>query len=61
MAELEHSVANMFLAPAGLWTGSEVTPAGILSNMLWVSLGTIIRGAGGVGLAYRFAFGAGRA
>lgn len=57
---LEHSVANMFLFPAGLWAGSEATAAGMLANMLWVSLGNIIGGAGGVALAYRFAFGAGK-
>jgi formate/nitrite transporter len=55
---LEHSVANMFLFPAGLWAGSEVTVAGALQNLLWVTLGNIVGGAGGVALAYRYAFGA---
>jgi formate/nitrite transporter len=58
---LEHSVANMFLFPAGLWAGAEVSAAGVTGNLLWVSLGNVIGGAGGVALAYRFAFGAGKA
>lgn len=55
---LEHSVANMFLFPAGLWAGAEVTPAGVAGNLLWVTLGNVVGGAGGVALAYRFAYGA---
>jgi formate/nitrite transporter FocA (FNT family) len=30
--------------------------AGAAGNLLWVSLGNVIGGAGGVALAYRFAF-----
>ena len=55
---LEHSVANMFLFPAGLWAGSEAPVAGVLANLFWVSLGNVVGGAGGVALAYRFAYGA---
>jgi formate/nitrite transporter len=55
---LEHSVANMFLLPAGIWAGAEVTAVGAVGNLVWVSLGNVIGGAGGVALAYRFAFGA---
>jgi formate/nitrite transporter len=55
---LEHSVANMFLFPAGLWAGSEAPLTGVLGNLLWVTLGNILGGAGGVALAYRYAFGA---
>jgi formate/nitrite transporter len=55
---LEHSVANMFLFPAGIWAGAEVTTAGVVGNLLWVSLGNVVGGAGGVALAYRFAYGA---
>jgi formate/nitrite transporter len=55
---LEHSVANMFLFPAGLWAGAEVTSAGVVGNLVWVTLGNVVGGAGGVALAYRFAFGA---
>lgn len=55
---LEHSVANMFLFPAGIWAGAEVSTAGVAGNLFWVTLGNIVGGAGGVALAYRFAFGA---
>ncbi len=55
---LEHSVANMFLFPAGLWAGSETSWAGVAANLLWVTLGNVVGGAGGVALAYRFAYGA---
>lgn len=55
---LEHSVANMFLFPAGLWAGSEASWAGVAANLLWVTLGNVVGGAGGVALAYRFAYGA---
>jgi formate/nitrite transporter len=54
---LEHSVANMFLFPAGLWAGAEVATAGVIGNLVWVTLGNIVGGAGGVALAYRYAFG----
>lgn len=53
---LEHSVANMYFFPQG-WIGSStVTMLEASSNMLWVTLGNIAGGAGGVALAYRFAF-----
>lgn len=55
---LEHSVANMFLFPAGFWAGAVLDPAEVAGNLLWVTLGNIAGGAGGVALAYRFAFGA---
>ncbi len=55
---LEHSVANMFLLPAGIWAGAEVTAGAAVGNLFWVTLGNIIGGAGGVALAYRYAFGA---
>jgi formate/nitrite transporter len=55
---LEHSVANMFLFPAGLWAGAEAPMAGVIGNMVWVTLGNIVGGAGGVALAYRYAYGA---
>ena len=53
---LEHSVANMFLLPLGWLAGGEVPLAGALGNLFWVSLGNVIGGAGGVALAYRFAY-----
>ena len=53
---LEHSVANMFFLPLGLMQGADIPMAGIVGNLVWVSLGNIVGGAGGVALAYRFAF-----
>lgn len=53
---LEHSVANMYLIPQGMLAGTEVTFGAALANLLWVTLGNILGGAGGVALAYRFAY-----
>ena len=53
---LEHSVANMYFFPKGWMVGSNVTISDALSNLVWVTLGNIAGGAGGVALAYRFAF-----
>lgn len=55
---LEHSVANMFLFPAGIWAGADLAPGAAAGNLFWVTLGNIAGGAGGVALAYRYAFGA---
>ncbi len=55
---LEHSVANMFLFPAGIWAGSDAPMSGVIGNLLWVTLGNVAGGAGGVALAYRYAYGA---
>jgi formate/nitrite transporter FocA (FNT family) len=51
----------MFLFPAGLWAGSDAAPAGVIGNLVWVTLGNIVGGAGGVALSYRYAYGAMRA
>jgi formate/nitrite transporter len=53
---LEHSVANMYFFPQGWMVVSNVTISDALSNLVWVTLGNIAGGAGGVALAYRFAF-----
>lgn len=53
---LEHSVANMFLLPLGGLAGGAVPPLAALGNLVWVSLGNVIGGAGGVALAYRLAY-----
>ncbi|MFW8635631.1 formate/nitrite transporter family protein [Cribrihabitans pelagius] len=53
---LEHSVANMYLLPQGWAAGAAVPPAAAAANLFWVSLGNIAGGAGGVALAYWFAF-----
>jgi len=52
----EHSVANMYLIPAGWAAGMPVDIAGLIGNLLPVTLGNIIGGAGGVALAYRLAY-----
>jgi formate/nitrite transporter len=53
---LEHSVANMFFFPLALAAGAEIPARSMGANLLWVTLGNIAGGAGGVALAYRFAF-----
>lgn len=53
---LEHSVANMYFFPQG-WAAGATVPAGAaITNLFWVTLGNITGGAGGVALAYRFAY-----
>lgn len=53
---LEHSVANMYLLPQGALAGSQIGWAAALANLIWVTLGNIAGGVGGVALAYRFAY-----
>jgi len=53
---LEHSIANMYLFPQALLAGAPISTAAIASNLLWTTLGNVIGGAGGVAMAYRFAF-----
>lgn len=57
---LEHSIANMFLFPLGYLAGASPSPGAVAGNLFWVTLGNIAGGAGGVALAYRFAFHGGR-
>ncbi len=53
---LEHSVANMYLLPQGALAGADIGWGPSLGNLLWVTLGNILGGAGGVALSYRFAY-----
>ena len=53
---LEHSVANMYLLPQGMATGAGLGWGAVVGNLFWVSAGNIVGGAGGVALAYRFAY-----
>lgn len=53
---LEHSIANMFLLPFGLMAGADGTAALAAQNILIATAGNILGGAGGVALAYRYAF-----
>lgn len=53
---LEHSIANMYLIPLGILAGAEVPFAAAAGNLVWVTVGNVIGGAGGVALAYRYAY-----
>lgn len=47
----EHSVANMYLIPIGMLAGAEgVTPGGFFGNLLPVTFGNVVGGAGFVAL-----------
>ena len=52
----EHSVANMYLIPAGWAAGAPVTLTGFLGNLLPVTLGNVVGGAGGVAITYWLAY-----
>lgn len=55
---LDHSVANMFLIPLGMMRGAPITTAQfITSNLIPVTLGNIVGGAGCVALGYSAAYG----
>lgn len=53
---LEHSVANMYLIPQGMVAGMTGGADGFATNLIFVTLGNILGGAGGVALAYRLAY-----
>lgn len=53
---LEHSIANMYFFPQGWLAGGGVPIVAAFGNLLWVTLGNILGGAGGVALAYWFAY-----
>jgi formate transporter len=48
----EHSVANMYMIPIGMLAGGAFDLTGLFHNLLWVSLGNIVGGGGGVALVY---------
>ncbi|HXH04508.1 MAG TPA: formate/nitrite transporter family protein [Candidatus Competibacteraceae bacterium] len=49
----EHSIANMYFIPLAMFAGAPgVDLAGLLSNLLPVTLGNIVGGGGGVALVY---------
>ena len=55
---LEHSVANMFIIPLGIFSGAAVSwKAFFLANLLPVTLGNIVGGAVCVGAAMNLAYG----
>ncbi|MBH0238147.1 formate/nitrite transporter family protein [Methylobrevis albus] len=49
----EHSIANMFLIPAGLALGAEGSVGTAILQLLIATVGNMIGGAGGVALVYR--------
>jgi len=49
----EHSVANMYYIPAGIFAGG-ANIEGLINNLLPVTLGNIAGGAGFVGISYSF-------
>ena len=53
---LEHSVANMYLIPQGWLAGAPVTLTGFAGNLVYVTLGNILGGAGGVASVYWLAY-----
>ena len=55
---LEHSVANMFIIPLGIFSGAAVSwKAFLLKNLLPVTLGNIAGGAIMVAAVYSWAYG----
>ena len=53
---MEHSIANLFLLPAGLLAGAEGGTREVLFNLFPVTVGNIIGGAGGVAVFYWVAY-----
>ncbi|WGE35875.1 formate/nitrite transporter family protein [Actinobacillus genomosp. 1] len=53
---LQHFVANMFIIPAGIWAGANVTWGQFFFNMIPVFLGNVTGGAAFVGASYLFAY-----
>lgn len=52
----EHSIANLFFLPLGIIAGADWNLGAVAMNILPVTAGNIIGGAGGVALAYWVAF-----
>ena len=53
----EHSIANMFFIPLGIFEGADVTWSDfLLKNLIPVTLGNIIGGSVFVGMAYSYIF-----
>lgn len=48
----EHSIANMYLIPAGWAFGGAIDLGGFAENLVVVTLGNVIGGAGGVAASY---------
>jgi formate/nitrite transporter len=52
----EHSIANIYLIPAGWSDWQDVNFSGFLTNLCLVTIGNIIGGGGGVAMVYTFAY-----
>ena len=52
----QHFVANMFIIPAGIWAGAEVTWGQFFYNMIPVFLGNVIGGSSFVAASYLYAY-----
>lgn len=50
----EHSIANMFFIPAGMFEGADITIADMMHNLIPVTLGNIVGGMLMVGTLYNF-------
>lgn len=53
---LQHFVANMFIIPAGIWAGANITWSAFFLNMIPVFLGNVLGGAAFVGTSYLYAY-----
>ena len=53
---LQHFVANMFIIPAGIFAGANVTWSQFFFNMIPVFLGNVTGGAAFVGASYLYAY-----
>jgi formate/nitrite transporter len=51
-AGFEHSVANMYFIPLGIFLHGDIGTADLLRNLVPVTLGNLVGGAGMVGLVY---------
>ncbi len=51
-AGFEHSVANMYFIPLGIFLHADIGVADVLRNLIPVTLGNLVGGAGMVGLVY---------
>lgn len=52
----EHSVANMFFIPMGMFLGAQVTIGQLLYNLVFVTIGNIIGGAIIIPFMYKYAY-----
>ena len=48
----EHSIANFYLIPVGMLAGADVSMAQLIANLVPVTLGNLVGGAGGVAGVY---------